>query len=198
MRRTVLETLTSAVGGGLFLLVAYLLATQGFLLTPGDSSGSTVGVRVIGPLIFGFFGLVMGMAAIIGTRRLLQRRVLEVGPDGMWSPQIGRLAWGDIAEIRHETYAAPADKRGGSVLVHRLGIVPVNPERIALPLAERAAQLLSRGYGATIGRAGRSWSRVSTVSRYGLSAAEIDCPFDEVLARVGEYFPISEPSVSPR
>jgi hypothetical protein len=197
MRRTVLEASTSVVGAALFLLAAYLLATQGFLFAPGDSSGSDLGVRVIGPLMFGFFGLLMAVGAVVGARRLLQRRVLEVGPNGLWSHQVGRLAWSDIREIRHETYAAPAGRRGGSILVHRLGIVPVDAVRIHLSAAESAVQLLSRGYMETVGRAGRFWTGAAALSKYGISAAEIDAPFDEVLARVGEYFPISEP-VSPR
>jgi hypothetical protein len=192
MRRTVLETATSAVGGVLFLLVAYLLATQGFLFVPGDSSGSALGVRVIGPLIFGLFGLLMAVGAVVGVRRLVQRRVLEVGPDGLWSPAVGRLAWSDIAEIRHEVYAAPAGRRGGSVLVHRLGIVPVDPARVLLPVAERAVQMLSRAYVATIGRAGRTSTGAGSLTRFGVTAAEIDAPFEEVLARVGERFPISD------
>jgi hypothetical protein len=197
MRRTVEETAISAVGCGLFLLVAYLLATRGFLIAPGDSSGSEVGVRVIGPLIFGFFGLLMAVGAIVGGRRLLLRRVLEVGPDGLWSPAAGRLAWSDVAEIRHETYARPAGRHGGSALIHRLGIVPVDPARIHLPPAERAVQLLSRGYRATLGRAGRRWTGAGGLTTYGISSAELEVSFDEVLARVGEFFPISEPT-SPR
>jgi len=172
-------------------LVAYLLATQGFLFAPGDSSGSALGVRVIGPLIFGFVGLLMALAAIVGARRLLQRAVLEVGPEGVWSPGVGRLAWSDVAHMRHETYTAPTDRRGGSVLVHRLGIVPVDAARIHLAAAERAVQLLSRGYRATIGRARNAFG-AGTRTRFGVSAAEIDASFDEVLARVGEYFPILE------
>ncbi len=187
----------SAVGGGVFLLAAYLLSARGFLVAPGDSSGSALGVRVVGPLIFGFFGLLMALAAIVGARRLLERRVLEVGPDGLWSPQVGRLAWTDVAEIRHEVYAAPASRRGGTLLVDRLGIVPVDSARLHQPTAERAVQLLSRAYTATVGRAGRSSTGASTLTRFGIRAAEIDAPFDEVIARVGEFVPISGP-VSPR
>ena len=193
MRRTVQETLISVIGGALFLLAAYLLATQGFLFVPGDSSGSTVGVRVIGPLIFGFFGLLMALGALVGVRRLLQRRVLEVGPDGLWSPAVGRLQWSDIAQIRHEVHGTPAGRRGGSVLVQRLGIVPVGAARIHPAPAERVVQLLSRGYMATVGRAGRDSTGAGNLARFGIKAAEIDAPFVEVLARVGEYFPISEP-----
>lgn len=187
----------SAVGSVLFLLVAYLLATQGFLFAAGDSSGSALGVRVISPLIFGFFGLLMAVGAVVGARRLLLRRVLEVGPDGLWSPAVGRLAWSDVAEIRHEVYAAPADRRGGTRSVHRLGIVPVEPARIHLPPGERTVQLLSRGYRATFGRAGRFWTGAGALRRFGISSAEFEVPFDEVLARVGEFFAISEPT-SPR
>ena len=194
MRQTVEETLISAVGGGLFLLVAYSLATRGFLIAPGDSSGSEVGVRVIGPLVFGFSGLLMAVGAVIGARRLLQPRVLEVGPHGLWSPAVGHLAWGDIAEVRHEVYDAPAGRRGGKVSIHRLGIIPAETAAIHLPPVEHAVQLLSRGYRATLGRAGRSASGAGARSRYGISAGELDARFDEVLIRVGEFFPISEPT----
>jgi cation transporter-like permease len=76
--RPVYETLVSTVGGLIFLLVAYLLATRGLLVAPGDSSGSDLGVRLVAPLIFGACGVLMTLAATIGARRLLQRRVLEV------------------------------------------------------------------------------------------------------------------------
>ena len=180
-----------------FLLVAYLWATQGYVFSPGDSEGSALGVRVVGPAMFGFFGLLMALAAVVGLRRLAQRRVLEIGPDGIWAPAVGRLAWREIAEMRHETYAAPAARRGGTMLVHRLGIVPVDPHRIHVSATERVVSLMSRGYMATIGRVSRMWTGAGDLTPLGIIAGEFSVPFDEVLARVREFFPVSEPPGPP-
>lgn len=195
--RTRVEAALASVFGVAFLLVAYLLATRGFLVLADDSSGSELGVRVVAPLLFGFVGSLMALGAIVAARRLVQRRVLEVGPTGIWTPATGRLSWSDIVEMRHETYFAPASRRGTPMLVHRLGIVPVDPGRIHLSGAERAVSVLSRGYMATIGRLGLSWQGAADLTRFGIGAAEFEMPFDQVLARVSEYFPITG-QVSPR
>lgn len=194
--RTRLETAVGAVFGAAFLAVAYLLATRGFVVLAGDSSGSEFGVRVVAPALFAFFGLLLMVGAVVGLRRLAQRRVLEVGPDGLWAPAVGHLGWSDVRELRHETYLAPAGRRGGSLLVHRLGIVPVDPARVHLSPAERAVSAMARGYMATFGRLGLSAAETADLTPLGIGATEFEEPFDLVLARVAEYFPITG-TVSP-
>jgi hypothetical protein len=99
-------------GSIIFLLVGLVFASQ-------------APIALIG---FWFFAIVMFLGAVVYARRGSDRRLIEVGPDGIWLPEMGLLAWTEIREVRLETIRAVGEG-DRVVLRRRLGVEPDDPER---------------------------------------------------------------------
>lgn len=112
-----LDGCAGPVGAVLFLGIA-VLGLTGVL-------GSDPLMRLTFGLGFGFFGLFMAVGAVTSLRRGTDDRVIEVGPDGAWLPEMGYLPWSGIAEVRLGTMRGVG---GGddpvTVGYRRLGFVP--------------------------------------------------------------------------
>jgi hypothetical protein len=114
---------------------------------------ATLAARFVAPILFGAFGLLMAAGVPAALRRGFTRTMLRIGPDGMWTPEMGQLAWDEIADVRLEAVRGFAggdhDESGGSFTIgsgtvrdsdfrepeipmatyRRLGIVPRDPAR---------------------------------------------------------------------
>ena len=75
------------------LVGAFLFLGASALLLIGAFAADDPLFRIVGVPVFGGFGLLMAAWVPNGIRRGLNRTVLEVGPGGMWTPEMGRLAW---------------------------------------------------------------------------------------------------------
>ena len=148
LSRVLVDLLGAPVGAVLFLGFSLALLTGLVPLGPMDLPW-----RVIGLLVFGFFGILMAAGVPSSLRRGMRRTALEVGPAAMWTPEMGRLAWNEIAEVRLEAargFAGGDHGESGSTLsigsvtisdrgrqaeqipmttYQRLGIVPSDPAR---------------------------------------------------------------------
>lgn len=144
-------------------------------------------VALVGTPMFLFFGILMLRGAAITVRRGVRRAIAEVGPDGIWTPELPRrLAWNEIERVEAEIARGSG---GDGLATHkRLGIWPRSRE-----LAERAP-----GRGATamvrqfvgLVNATSPQARVSDPAQmapFGISAFEIEQDFPEVLRSVGRY-----------
>ncbi|HYL41035.1 MAG TPA: hypothetical protein VET90_06985, partial [Candidatus Binatus sp.] len=134
--------------GGLIFLVAGLLFG-------GESLLALVG--------FCFFGVFMLLGGVVSLRRGGDLRLIEVGPDGLWLPEMGRLGWPEIRVVRLEVMRGVGS---GDRLVpyRRLGVEPMDPEirpSIATSIGWRmldgySRMLKSLAPGSRVGRQDRS------------------------------------------
>jgi hypothetical protein len=115
--RVVVDLLGAPIGAALFLGVAWLLASGRLQPDEGDPL-ATLAARFIFPFLFAAFGLLMAAGVPAALRRGFRRTVLRIGPDGMWTPEMGQLAWDEIADVRLETvqgFAGGEDDDSGAV-----------------------------------------------------------------------------------
>jgi len=150
--RVIVDLLGAPIGAALFLSVAWLLASGTLRPDEGDPL-ATLAARFVAPVLFGAFGLLMAAGVPAALRRGFTRTVLRIGPDGMWTPEMGQLRWDEVAEVRLEAvrgFAGGDHHESGSSLTigsvtvsdtdfreqdipmatyGRLGIVPRDPAR---------------------------------------------------------------------
>jgi hypothetical protein len=152
----------------------------------------------IGSVLFGFFGLVMLLGAAVTVRRGVRRRVVEVGPDGIWTPELPRrLAWSEIDKVEAEASVGSAGEAGLAVY-HRLGIWPAD-RSIAAAAPGRGAASLVRGFASVANQLAWATGRETSVglsdpaamAPFGINAYEIEQDFDELLRAVGRYLPVA-------
>jgi len=141
--------------------------------------------------MFGFFGLLMAASAVSAARLGDDPDAIQVGPAGLWLPQMGRLAWMDITEIRLETIRgvgsgdAPITKP-----FRRLGVVPADPSRRPDP-ATRVAWGMTMGFLALLRRmVPESRFGGEDPAPFGLSESEVDAPWEDVVAAVSRFAPV--------
>ena len=103
--------------------------------------------RALFILGFGFFGVLLLTGVPSSIRRGVRAAVLEVGPGGMWTPEMGRLGWFEIGQVRLESVRGFSgdDEGGGTTTYQRLGFVPVDPARAAA-VRRSPAWGLTRGF----------------------------------------------------
>jgi len=162
---------------------------------------------IAGVLVGGLFGLMLLAGGIDGLRSGLSAKVLEVGPDGLWLPRVGRLAWADVAAIRIEDYRGVGPTRGTSAGIstgsgfrvgfrresstatyRRLGIVPADP-RLASRAGGNTSRLLMTGFTRLVNqlRPGTRLTEPGALSPFGVNAHELEQPFEDVVASVGRF-----------
>ncbi len=108
------------VGAVLFLGMAVLLLFGALGVDPLT--------RLIGAGMFGFFGVFMASGAVTLIERGTVGRVADVGPDGIWLPEMGRLPWSALAEVRLEILrGVGGNDATATVAYRRLGVVPRDP-----------------------------------------------------------------------
>jgi len=148
--RMVVDLIGPPFGAAMFLGFGWMLATGAISPDPSDPLG-VLAARIVFPVLFFPMCLLLATAIPGGIRRGLNPTVLRVGPGGMWTPEMGLLAWSEIAEVRLESvrgFGGHDDGGGGSLTVgsltiqdrpteirgatyQRLGIVPADPARTA-------------------------------------------------------------------
>jgi hypothetical protein len=188
----VVDLLGAPVGAVLFLGAAVLLLT-GAIVPANLDPLTSIAARVMGPLVFGFFGLLMAAGAPMSLRRGLRRAVLEVGPDGIWLPEMGRLAWVQIADVRVESVLGSAGE-AGITTYRRLGIMPTDPQ---LTRRERS-RLVWRMVGAftTFVRqlrpsVGAGLPDPERMAPFGIYDYELGGSLDGAVAAISAYRPVS-------
>jgi hypothetical protein len=191
----VITAVSPVIGLGVVALGAYLLARS-------------PGVDLL------FFG---GIATLIGTlvlltglnayRNGLGRRMLEVGPDGLWMRGLGWLPWSAVGEVRldeaHPAGAAGTADGAGSTdglgpatptravppRYTRVAIVPRVPEHAPGSPAGQSAALVA-GIGTVVRRRlGARRGGPATSARHGLRAYEVERPLEEVVASLRRFAP---------
>jgi len=136
--RVVVDLLGAPLGAAAFLTAAWLLGT-GTLRPDSSDVLAAFGARFVAPVLFGAFGLLMAAGVPAVLRRGFKRTVLEVGPDGMWTPEMGRLSWDEIAEVRLESVRGFAggehDESGSSLTIGSVTIGESDFREPAIPMA---------------------------------------------------------------
>jgi hypothetical protein len=136
-------------------------------------------------LLPAFFGVLLLVGGVAALGHADDDAVIEVGPDGVWLPGLGRRRWAEFREIRVELASGPAAQRVATY--RRLGFVPVDPapaER--LPLAERLASTMVTGYYRFT--AGLMGNRPIDFAPFGVQEVEIGHErFEHLLALVATH-----------
>ncbi|HET9435313.1 MAG TPA: hypothetical protein VFO50_00515, partial [Candidatus Limnocylindrales bacterium] len=182
--RIVVDLLGAPIGAIAFLGAAVVMFGQ---------AGSDV-TFAVGALVFGFFGLLMAAGALVTVRRGVRSTVLEVGPSGIWLPEMGRLAWDAIRVVRVEDTLGAGGTARRAQGYARLGIHPRDPA-----LAARAPGGLARGMtGAFFGfiRLARPSVRtpdIAALAPFGIAAYELEQPLDAAVSLVGRWVPVLDP-----
>jgi hypothetical protein len=120
------------LGALLFLGGAWLMLTGA--IVPDDPIAAIL-TRFVAPLFFGFFGLLMASGIPTMLRRGVRRTVLKVGPEGMWTPEMGGLSWDEIGDVRLEAIPGFSGRHAGEdppeapTIYRRLGIFPRDAAR---------------------------------------------------------------------
>lgn len=148
------------------------------VLSAAGGLGGDPAVRIIGTVMFGFFGIFLGLGAVSAFARA-DGRIVEAGPEGIWLPEMGRLPWAEIAEVRLETMRSVGGAGRGTAPYRRLGVVPCDPS-IRPSTATAASWRLFDLYGGLL-------ARIAPGTRFGapdrapfgagepeLSAAQLD------------------------
>lgn len=154
---------------------------------------------IIGPIMFGFFGILMLRGASVTVRRGLRPTVATVGPDGIWTPELGReLPWSEIAELRVEdAYGVGGSNSSSVVGYRRLGIVPRSAELIETAPG-RGAMGMVRGFMSLVNtiRPGTGLSDPMLLAPYAIQGYEIEQPFAEVVRSVQRFAPVANAEVA--
>jgi hypothetical protein len=172
--RILVDLALAPFGGVLFLGGAFLFLGLGPMFW-------------IGSLVFGFFGVFMLWGATITMRRGVRRAVAEVGPDGLWTPELPRrLAWSEIERLEVEAAVAPAGDSGLAVY-GRLAIWP-RDGGLAVAAPGRGAIGMARFFTRLVNSAAPGGlSDPSKMAPFGIQAYEIEQDFGELLRSVGRY-----------
>ena len=178
--RILVDLILAPVGAIAFLALAVFLATGTIAVDP-------VG-RVVGFLGFGFFGVLMAVGALMTIRRGVRRVIIEIGPDGAWTPDMGRLTWSEIAEVRLESMRAPS--RGDmptTTRYLRLGILPKDTALASRP-ALRLATGMTNAFLGLVRRIAPSVRLGPTdLAPYGVTDYELEDSIEQVVDAARKY-----------
>ena len=189
--RILVDLLGPPIGAAMFLGGAWLIGLSG--LVNADAFA-----RVLFLVGFGFFGLLLLLAVPMGLRRGLNPALLEIGPAGIWIPEMGRLAWNEIREVRLESsLGAGGGTDVATTSYARLGIVPVDPARgeaVRRGLAWRAVD----GYMdlARRLRPGARLPDLDNMAPFGIYAYELGGSLDQAVAAVERYREVVAPAMA--
>ena len=140
-------------------------------------------------IIAGFFGILMLKGAAVTIRRGISTTLATVGPDGLWTPELGKVPWSELAELRIEDATGVGGRKNtGTAVYRRLGIVPRSPQLIANAPGRDAVGMV-KGFGSLMNtiRPGANLSDPSRLAPYGISAHEIEQPFEEVVRSIQRF-----------
>lgn len=181
--RQAYDAVGSGIGAVLFLGMAVLLGS-GVL-------ASDLVMRLLGSLGFGFFGLFMAAGALTSLKRGTDSRVAEVGPDGVWLPEMGFLPWPEISEVRLEAMrGVGSSKAPATARYERLGFVPRDPSRKP-SAATSLAWRMSRAYFALV-RQMAPQLRVGgdEPAPFGVGAIELGSDFERLVETTRRFVPV--------
>lgn len=170
------------LGAAAMLALAWLVVTSG-------------GIGILLAALPVFFAVMLLLGGIAALGRGLDTRALEVDPDGVWLPGLGRCRWDEFAEIRVEEFLSPTGGgsdgagRGRMARSRRLGFVPRDAslaarrglaERLSSAMAFAFIRLTTRMTGGVPGE----------FAPFGVSEADLGSDaFAQLVARVEAYRP---------
>lgn len=182
-----IDLVLAPIGGFGFLVMAAIVAV----------AMPIIGLAIaILPL---FFGVLLLRGSLITMRRGVRFTIAEVGPGGIWTPELGRsLGWDEIADIRVEDMTGVGGSNNTSTAVYRrLGIVPKDDDLIrAAP--GRGAMTMARGFMRLVNtmRPGTGLSDPTALAPYGINASEVEQPFEAVIRAVERFAPVRGPDAA--
>ncbi len=179
--RVLADLLLAPLGAVLFLGAAVFMLGQ---------VGTNPSFALFG-LVFGFFGLLMASGASVTIRRGARSRILEIDRDGIWTPELGRLPWTGVREVRIEKMTGPSGTRRRSTAYDRLGIFPRDAMLAATAPGGFARRLTGAFFGlARLLRPEAKVPDLSAMAPFGVAAYELEQPLESVWPLVARYVPV--------
>jgi hypothetical protein len=185
-----MQALGSAFGGVLFLLAAVVFAG---LMVAGQVP-FPFGLPI--PIVFGFFGLLMASGAVSSIRKGRARIVLELGPSGIWMPDMGKVPWSEIAEVRLErrpllgVTTPSAAGAGGRLLYTRIGVVP-RDRRVRDRARHDLHGAMIRAYvGIVRSIAPQAALGHATLAPFNINAEDVTVPLAEIADRIDPFLAV--------
>ena len=148
-------------------------------------------LAALGAAVFASYRLV----AFIGSLpTAMSRWIIQVGPDGVWLPELGYRRWTDFSSVRVETYASPGDGVGPNRRPRprrRLGFeLREDAEPGTHRLAELEADIRLAWYRVASWAGGAAQRRPA---RYAIREASLGTPvFEAIVAAVADEIPLVE------
>ncbi len=178
--RQAFDGVAAGCGGVLFLGFGLVLASGALVDEPMT--------RIFGLLGFGFFGVLMLAGAASAAQRGGDTRVAEVGPAGLWLPEMGFLAWPAIAQVRLERIRGVG---GGDAPVtqqiRRLGVVPRDPSHRPSGATTLMWRMASLYYALVRAIAPQIRLGADDAAPFGVAESDVPKDFDEIVALVGRH-----------
>ena len=178
--RMLVDLVLTPVGGLAFLGFAVVLLRHG-------------GVEMAFAILPAFFGSLLLLASLVSVRRGTRLEIGEVGPEGLWIPELGRLSWSGIGQVRvEESRGISGAYNRGTAVYRRLGIVPRDPD-----LARRApggpAAALAGAYVRMLNRIRPDVDMSDPGARapFGIEETELEQPFEDLIRSVERYAPVA-------
>ena len=145
-----------------------------------------------------FFAVLMAASAVAAFKRGRDTRVAELGPGGIWTPELGHVPWDEIAEVRLESIGGPAGPRNSRIRKYRrLGLVPLDASRRP-PSAAGLALAMTKGYLGLVRRlAPDADLGDARLAPFGINETDVPKDFDRLVELAREYVVVVDAETRP-
>jgi len=175
---------------------ALLFATLGLAMTNGWLGEEPPLFFFFGrpEYLFFFFAALLAVASALSWRRGVRRQLLDVGPDGLRTPELGLIAWEDIEDLRieHIPNLGGNDEAGPMPEFRRLGIVPRDRSLVAQRPMLSVASTLTSAYLRFVRRMGYRGALPIGLAPFGVGEEELSVPLDSVVDTIRRYHAVVE------
>ena len=193
-RRSATAHVGGAFGAGIgaVLFGGFAVAMLSGILIPD------LAMRLLYGGLVSFFAVLMAASAVAAFRRGRDTRVAELGPGGIWTPELGHVAWDELAEVRLESVAGPAGPRNSRIRKYRrLGLVPLDASRRS-PTAAGLALAMTQGYLGLVRRlAPDADLGDARLAPFGINETEVPKDFDRLVELAGEFVVVVDTETRP-
>lgn len=145
-----------------------------------------------------FFAVLMGASSVAAFRRGRDTRVAEIGPNGVWTPEMGLVPWHGLAQVRLESTGGPAGPRGARIRRYRrLGLIPLDQARRPRSAAGLAL-LMTQAYLGLVRRMAPSANLGDVhLAPFGINETELPKDFDRLVEMARGYVEIVDAAQRP-
>jgi hypothetical protein len=158
--------------------------------------GAPFPANVMFAVVFGFFGLLCAAGTVSALQGIFNRTVLEVGAGGIWTQDMGHLDWDDVADVRRESWDAPAGRSGygrARLKTHyRLGILPRDGAQVHDRKSASLVRRMAAGYYGFVRRIGGPNTGFPDLAPYGIDTTQLGLNLDDLMFVVAKFHRVDQ------